>query len=113
MKKREVKYDFMRVLMSLLVVCCHASFPLRISDNSLLNNAVRTFLAMCNGIFFMLSGKFNLKKKFESKSDYYNYYVYFDCAEPTARMLRASLAEDESHLHGRLSQVKFDNTSVC
>lgn len=39
--------------------------------------------------------------------------VYFDCAEPTARMLRASLAEDESHLHGRLSQVKFDNTSVC
>lgn len=40
-------------------------------------------------------------------------FVYFDCAEPTARMLRASLAEDESHLHGRLSQVKFDNTSVC
>ena len=39
--------------------------------------------------------------------------VYFDCAEPSARMLRASLAEDESHLHGRLSQVKFDNTSVC
>ena len=34
--------------------------------------------------------------------------VYFDCAEPSARMLRASLAEDES----RLSQVKFDNTSV-
>ena len=39
--------------------------------------------------------------------------VYFDCAEPSARMLRASLAEDESHLHGKLSQVKFDNTSVC
>ena len=43
----------------------------------------------------------------------YEVCVYFDCAEPTARMLRASLAEDESHLHGRLSQVKFDNTSVC
>lgn len=75
MKKREVKYDFMRVLMSLLVVCCHASFPLRISDNILLNNAVRTFLAMCNGIFFMLSGKFNLNKKFENKLDYYTYYT--------------------------------------
>lgn len=75
MKKREVKYDFMRVLMSLLVICCHASFPLRISDNILLNNVVRTFLAMCNGIFFMLSGKFNLKKKFENKLDYYTYYT--------------------------------------
>ena len=54
-----------------------------------------------------------VKRDGEVSLRYMKSFVYFDCAEPTARMLRASLAEDESHLHGRLSQVKFDNTSVC
>lgn len=75
MKKRVVRYDFMRVLMSLFVICVHTSFPLFISSNNLLNNSVRSFLVVCNGVFFMISGKFNLRKKFESKSDYYNYYT--------------------------------------
>ena len=58
---------------------------------------------------------FLLRKTFLSNQDFRIAAdgVYFDCAEPSARMLRASLAEDESHLHGKLSQVKFDNTSVC
>lgn len=75
MKKRAVRYDFMRVLMSLFVICVHTNFPLFIANNNLLNNSIRTFLLICNGVFFMISGKFNLKKNFESKLDYYNYYT--------------------------------------
>lgn len=75
MKKRAVRYDLMRILMSLFVICIHATFPFSISGNKLLNNSIRTFLFMCNGVFFMISGKFNLKKNFESKLDYYNYYT--------------------------------------
>ena len=75
MKKRVVRYDFMRVLMSLFVICVHTGFPSFISSNNLLNNSIRSFLVVCNGVFFMISGKFNLRKNFESKSDYYNYYT--------------------------------------
>lgn len=62
MKKRVVRYDFMRVLMSLFVICVHTGFPSFISSNNLLNNSIRSFLVVCNGVFFMISGKFNLRK---------------------------------------------------
>lgn len=61
MKKRVVRYDFMRVLMSLFVICVHTGFPSFISSNNLLNNSIRSFLVVCNGVF-MISGKFNLRK---------------------------------------------------
>lgn len=74
-RERSINYDFMRVLMSLFVICIHTSLPAYINDNRLLSNFISVFLFQCNGIFFMISGKFNLCKKFECKKDYANYYA--------------------------------------
>lgn len=77
-KKRFIKYDFMRVLMSLFVICIHAGTASRLSRNNsiaILSNAISTFLLQCNGIFYMISGTFNLSKKFECKKDYIDYYI--------------------------------------
>lgn len=75
-KEREISYDFMRVLMSLFVVCTHAGIASRLSGgNKLLYNFFYVFLIQCNSIFFMLSGRLNLCKKFEDKKDYISYYI--------------------------------------
>lgn len=77
-KERAINYDSMRVLMSLFVICLHAGIASRLSRNNsivLLSNIISTFLVQCNGVFYMISGKFNLSKKFECKKDYINYYI--------------------------------------
>lgn len=73
--ERAINYDFMRVLMSLFVICLHAGVAGRISNNRVLTNLFQIFLIQCNGVFYMMSGKFNLCKKFECKKDYINYYI--------------------------------------
>lgn len=74
-RERAIQYDFMRVLMSLFVICIHTSLPDYINDNKLLYNFIIVFLLQCNSLFFMMSGKFNLCKSFESKKDYIDYYI--------------------------------------
>lgn len=74
-KRRTIKYDVMRILMSLFVICIHTPLPDSISGNRLLSNFVMAFLFQCNGIFYMLSGKFNLCKSFDCKKDYIHYYI--------------------------------------
>ena len=71
MKIRLVNYDLMRVLMCIFVIMLHISekpfsFPVRA--------AYTTVFFLCNSIFYMLSGKFNLEHTFDSVGDYLNYY---------------------------------------
>lgn len=75
MKERLANYDLMRVLMSFYVVCVHITLPSFVAGNMLLNNIFRTFVLQCDIVFFMLSGKFNLNKKFEEKKDYVDFYI--------------------------------------
>lgn len=75
MGKRDANYDFMRVLMSIFVICIHTPLPKNIYDNYFLYCLVISFLFQCNGVFFMISGKFNLRKTFDSKNEYVNYYI--------------------------------------
>lgn len=77
-KERAINYDSMRVLMSLFVISLHAGIAGIFSHNNdivMLPHTISTFFVQCNGIFFMISGKFNLSKKFECKKDYINYYI--------------------------------------
>lgn len=75
MKERLANYDLMRVLMSFYVVCVHITLPNFVAGNMLLNNIFKTFVFQCDIVFFMLSGKFNLNKKFEEKKDYVDFYI--------------------------------------
>lgn len=74
-KERLANYDLMRILMSFYVVCIHVTQPQVLVGNILLNNMFRTFVLQCDIVFFMLSGKFNLNKKFQEKKDYIDFYV--------------------------------------
>jgi len=74
-KDRIVNYDAIRVLQSLFVICVHTALPLLVEDNVLLNNTITSFLFQCNGVFFMLSGYFNLSKEFSNSEDYKNFYL--------------------------------------
>ena len=71
MKNRLTNYDIMRVIACIFVILIHIeekpfSFNVRI--------LYTTVFFVSNGIFFMLSGKFNLEKSYDSINDYRNYY---------------------------------------
>ncbi|MDO4409185.1 MAG: acyltransferase family protein [Eubacteriales bacterium] len=71
MKQRLVNYDLIRVLACIFVIMIHIetkpfSFPVRV--------AYTTVFFLSNGIFYMLSGRFNLEQTFDQVGDYLNYY---------------------------------------
>lgn len=73
-KERSINYDVIRILMSFFVIAVHVNRPVAIAGNLLINNALVCLLMACNGVFYMVSGKFNLSKRFEDKLDYIKYY---------------------------------------
>lgn len=75
-KERSINYDYMRVLMSFFVMGIHTTpWPDCFINSRILYYGIRAFLFPCNGVFYMISGRFNLFKNFECKKDYINYYI--------------------------------------
>ena len=72
------KYDFIRIIFMLMTLGVHIiAYTVkinRIDFNYYVTIALDSFFLICNPLFFMLSGKLNLSKKFEKKEDYINYY---------------------------------------
>ena len=71
MKTRLINFDLMRVLMCIFVIMIHItekpfSFPVRAAYTSV--------FFLCNSIFYMLSGRFNLEHTFDSTGDCLNFY---------------------------------------
>lgn len=72
-KERELKYDFVRVIAMLFVIAVHTQRD-ELGSYSFFNEIVQTVFFTCNGMFYMLSGRFNLSLVFERKEDYIQYY---------------------------------------
>lgn len=72
-RERNVNCDLMRVICMLFVIGIHIerSFV----KIPLLGVMIETLLFTCNGIFYMLSGRFNLQKDFPDKQAYKNYFI--------------------------------------
>lgn len=71
MKTRFVNYDCMRVISCIFVIMIHVpdkpfSFPVRV--------IYTTVFFLSNGIFYMLSGKFNIEHTYSGSIDFLNYY---------------------------------------
>lgn len=69
--ERNISSDFVRVVATLFVICVHTlflGFPEKVS------NAFRVSYLTCNGLFFMLSGKYTLKFSGSTLADYGKYY---------------------------------------
>ena len=78
-KKRIFEYDLMRSMFMLMVLGIHIlsrvkTFSSEFNTTWYIVNICTNFFMICNPLFFMLSGKFNLNKEFNSLEDYKKYY---------------------------------------
>lgn len=71
--ERNINCDLIRVICMLFVIGIHTDRSF--IKNPLLDVIVNTLLFTCNGMFYMLSGRFNLQKDFSHKGAYKKYYV--------------------------------------
>lgn len=73
--KRDIKYETVRVVAMLFVITIHQLDPLRLKlQNPITYNIFSLILLTCNGMFFMLSGKFALQFNYEKEGCYKKYY---------------------------------------
>ena len=73
MKERKYNLDLMRVILSLCVITVHSFHYFGVEDD-FMNTVLRVPLMACDGLFYMVSGYFNLEKQFNNSSDIKNYY---------------------------------------
>ncbi len=71
--KRNINDDLIRVISVILVISIH-TWGRPWQDNVWASAVLLTIIYTCNTFFFMLSGKYNLRKEFNSPSDYLTYY---------------------------------------
>lgn len=70
---REVRYDVIRVAAMLFVIAVHVN-PKPFNSFPWFKEVFDYLIYTCNGMFFMLSGLFNMNKTFCTKEDYAVYY---------------------------------------
>ena len=77
MRKRDVRYEFIRIFSMILVITAHAlaaMFP-QYAETSLAGLMLSRLVCMSNGLFFMISGKFALQVCCTTSNDYKTYYL--------------------------------------
>lgn len=70
---REIRFDVIRVVAMLFVIAVHVN-PKPFNSFPWFKDIFDYIIYTCNGMFFMLSGFFNMKKEFCTKEDYAIYY---------------------------------------
>ncbi len=77
MRKRDARYEFIRVLSMIFAVSVHACSNAAgyYLVDTLPGQLIGTVLYLCNGLFFMISGKFALSVSCCSLEDYKKYYL--------------------------------------
>lgn len=73
MKERSYNLDLMRVFLGISVIAVH-SFHYFGIENDLIDSMFRILLITCDGLFYMISGYFNLEKEFKNSEDIIKYY---------------------------------------
>lgn len=74
---RKLVYEKIRVVAMILTIAVHCSqlIPRHTTTEQYMFDALSSLFYICNGLFFMLSGKFSLSVKIETFHDYYRYYT--------------------------------------
>lgn len=77
---RIFQYDLMRFLFMLMVLGVHVlsvskQFSEEYNTTCIITTIFTDLFLICNPLFFMLSGRFNLKKEFNTKEDYKKFYI--------------------------------------
>lgn len=72
-RARDVRYDVIRVVAMLFVIAVHVN-PKPFNSFPWFKDVFDYIIYTCNGMFFMLSGLFAMKRTYSSKEDYGTYY---------------------------------------
>lgn len=72
-KERDVRYDVIRVVSMLFVIAVHVN-PKPFNSFPWFRDVFDDIIYTCNGMFFMLSGYFNMRNECRSREDYSLYY---------------------------------------
>ena len=72
-KKRELGYDFVRCIAMLFVIALHTN-PKPYANGSIWQELFLSVFFACNGLFFMLSGRFALAKKLDGVKEILRFY---------------------------------------
>ena len=72
-RERDVRYDVIRVVAMMFVIAVHVN-PKPFNSIPWFKDVFDYIIYTCNGMFFMLSGLFNMKRDFSGKEDYKTYY---------------------------------------
>ena len=77
MRKRNAEYEFIRVISMIMVIGVHAfsNVSADYAAETLPGQMISTVFFLCNGLFFMLSGKFALSVNCCTWDDYKRYYL--------------------------------------
>lgn len=77
MKQRNAQYEFIRTVSMLLVIGVHtlANLQAETAGEIWCSRVLATVFFLCNGLFFMLSGRFALAAVCQTWEDYKNYYL--------------------------------------
>ena len=73
MKERNHNLDLMRVILCIFVIALHSLHHFGI-ENEIVYAIILMLLISSNGLFYMISGYFNLEKEFKNSSDIKEYY---------------------------------------
>ena len=73
-KEKNVNLQLLRVISMFLVIGVHIT-PKPFGSIPTFQSAFSCFLLVCNGCFYMLSGRFALGKVFNEKDEYKEYYI--------------------------------------
>ena len=72
-RKREIGYDVVRCIAMLFVIALHTN-PKPYANGSLWQELFLSVFFACNGLFFMISGRFALSKKLEGVREILSFY---------------------------------------
>lgn len=111
MEKRIFKYDLMRVIFMLMVLATHTLnifivFSTPYNTTWTIRRILVDIFMVCNPLFFMLSGKFNLNKEFKDSNDYKKFY-YKKSISILLPFLIISMIIYIIHFHNSLSIKNF------
>ena len=71
--KRNYSLDLMRIFLCFCVIAIHSMTYVQ-TDNEFVDSILLIIFAQANGLFYIISGYFNLEKEFNNAEDIKKYY---------------------------------------
>lgn len=106
--KRNYSLDLMRIFLCFCVIAIHSMTYVQ-TDNEFVDSILLIIFAQANGLFYMISGYFNLEKEFNNAEDIKKYYKdkFIYILFPFLAFLLVWQVWDYFHAYGSFNIIDF------